>query len=197
MLPNPIESNESTNPDFNPIKRDFNDYDSLIAELNTPKEQITSSPNQVPAGQGPVPGLSVAENGIDQPIIEISAEAAAMTGGVIAGTVDTVLALGASIYAKADDQDPYKAKHDELQQLKIAWAAVAKKLNYSIEDSPYLNLLILNTAVYLPVMLRAKSDRESAILRQEMADMQRKQELRNLELKAEIDALRDKDKPAA
>ena len=52
-------------------------------------------------------------------------------------------------------------------------------------------------AVYAPIFMRAKGDRRDAILREEMADMQRKQELRNLELKAEIDALRDKDKPAA
>jgi len=197
MLPNPAITTENTNPDFHPIKRDFNDYDSLIAELNTPKEQITSSPSVVQGGQNPATGLSTLENGIDEPVIEISPEAAAMSGEMVANTVDTVLSLGIQIYAKSDQRELYEAKPKEIKNLSNAWAAVASKMNFSIQDSPWFNLILLMVAVYAPIFMRAKGDRRDAILREEMADMQRKQELRNLELKAEIDALRDKDKPAA
>jgi len=63
-------------------------------------------------------------------------------------------------------------------------------MNFSIQDSPWFNLILLMVAVYAPILIRAKSDRREAILRAEMEAMRQEQERRNLELKADIDKLR-------
>ena len=184
MLPTPPPATEIV--EHTAIKRDFDNIDSLITELNAPKEQIIQ--------KAPIPGseqgLNVSEIGNEQPIVEISSEAAALSGEMVANTLDTVISLGASMYAKAPNREEYEAKPKEISNLGKAWAAVAQKMNFSIQDSPWFNLILLMVAVYAPILIRAKSDRREAILRAEMETMRQDQERRNLELKADIDKLR-------
>ena len=95
-----------------PIKRDFYDLDNLIKDLNTPKEQIQQSrPAQIgQPGQAPQFGTGIGDQLIDSPEIEpIPADVALLSGKAIAGTIDTVVATGLSLYAKA--ASPEKSRH--------------------------------------------------------------------------------------
>lgn len=150
-----------------PIKYDL---DSLISDLNQPKEQITNtqpgqSSQQSQQSQFPT----------DQPaeLDPISPEVAALTGKTIAGTIDTVLGTGCSLYAKNSEPEKYQATDRQLQQLNLAWAAVAMKYNYKIEDSPWFNVGLLSVAVYLPHIQEAKKDRRFAEIDEKLQDLQR------------------------
>lgn len=154
------------------IKRDFNDLDSLISEPNQPKEVIQPTdkkpyPDEYPAtGEHSIPG---------EPI---SPEIAALSGKMIAGTIDTALATGMSLYAHNSNPEKYQAKEKQIEQLNEAWAAVAAKYNYKLEDSPWFNVIILTIAVYLPLWQEAKKDRRFAEVNERID-----------ELKAEYDRL--------
>ncbi len=185
MLPQPPTPNPTeVTGEFTPVKRDFNDYDSLISELNEPKQEILSS-DKVP-GQ-----LSDNGSGIynDQPIVEISPETAAMSGELVANTVDTVISLGASIYAKSEDREQYEAKPKEIANLSKAWAAVASKMNFSIQDSPWFNLILLMIAVYIPIFIKAKGDRREAIVNERLANIEKENALRSAEMLQRIQNL--------
>lgn len=150
--------------------RNFYDLDSLIGELNQPKEVIQSAvQTQNFASQNPPLG---GQEVIEEPTEQISPEVAALSGKTIAGTIDTVLATGMSLYAKQTNSVKYEAAEKQLSQLENAWAAVALKYGYKVEDSPWLNVALLNVAVYLPKFQEAKKDRRFAEMEEKIREEQ-------------------------
>ena len=143
------------------IKRDFNDLDSLIGELSVPKEQInrasinsaTDTHSYDNQGQ-PVTELVEAER--------MAPEIAAISGKAIAGTIDTLLSTGLSLYAKAKSPEKFEASDKQMQKLSEAWAHIAAKYNYRAEDSAWLHVIALNLGIYTPKFNEAKNDRRFA-----------------------------------
>jgi len=72
-----------------------------------------------------------------------------------------------SLYAKGNSHEKYEASPKQLDNLKDAWTAVAKKYNYRVEDSAVFNCALLNVAVYFPKWQEAGSDRRWAIQAEE------------------------------
>jgi len=173
MLPTPPPTPEmvADAPDRQPVKRDFYDLDNLISDLNQPKEQIQTS-------RAPVPGQSFPgsyNEMIDSPEVEpIPADVAALSGKAIAGTIDTVVSTGFSLYAKAANPEKYEANDKQIEKLNQAWAAVAQKYNYKVEDSPWFNVILLTVAVYLPIWNEAQKDRRFAEMDERMKEMDSK-----------------------
>jgi hypothetical protein len=159
------------------VKRDFNDLDSLIQELNTPKEEIFKNQvNNSVAGtqQAPEAGISIpGATGEPADTETISDDVAALSGKTIAGTIDTVFSTGCSLYAKQPDSTKYEANAKQQDQLNNAWAAVAKKYGYKVEDSPWFNVALLSTAVYLPKLQEAKKDRRFAEMDEKIEALQK------------------------
>ena len=198
MLPQPPSPAEATG-EFTPVKRDFNNLDSLISELNTPKEQITTSiqapiPGTIENG-GPLNGFEDLAEKPEKPLI--TPEQAARSGERIAKTFNTAFAFGASIYAKAEERERYEATPGDVHDLSQAWADVAMKYSFKVEDSPWLNVLLLMAVVYAPIFIKAKNDRRDAILREEMAEMQKRQELKNAEILEKIQDIEKNQQQAA
>lgn len=185
-----------------PVKRNFNDYDALITELNIPKEQIIKSPpvGSVPPGTV-TPGVSpggATHPASDQPAEPITPEAAARSGARIAKTFDNVFSLGASLYAKSDNKKAYGASPGEIEDLTEAWSDVAMKYSFKIEDSPWFNLILLMLAVYTPVVMKARTDHRFAILQEQVEENQRRQELENQAIRERIEKIEaEKSKQAA
>ena len=168
-----------------PVKHDLYNLDNLISDLNTPKEQILPSPRVAAPGQTIFAG-SPANEMIDSPSVEpIPAEIAALSGKAIAGTIDTVLSTGFSLYAQAPSADKYEASEKQIEKLNQAWGAVAQKYNYKVEDSPWFNVLLLNAAVYFPIYREAQKDHRFA----EMNDRIRENEVKAKEMEARIKAM--------
>lgn len=161
--------------------RKHQDLDSLLSQLNEPKEQIFSSQNPPPTQQHP--GMEpVAQNlnnyqGDPEPVETLSPEVAALSGKTIAGTIDTVFGTGCSLYAKNKEPEKYQATPRQFEQLQNAWAAVAIKYGYKVEDSPWLNVGLLTTAVYLPKWQEAKNDRRFAEMDDKIDEMRKEVEL--------------------
>ncbi len=164
------------------------DWDSFISELNQPKEEIKSSPQfQQPADEnmagdeysgGGLPGsdYSGGEQIEDEFKEPINSDMAAMSGKMIAGTIDTTLGTGFSLYAKSTETDKYQAKEKQIEQLNNAWTAVAQKYDYKIEDSPWFNVILLTIAVYLPIWQEAKKDRRFAEMDEKIEEMRKEVE---------------------
>lgn len=147
-----------------PVKRDFNDLDSLINELGTPKENILPS-SPVGTALNPDGGSDFYS---DAPALEpIPAEVAAMSGKVIASTIDTALSTGFSLMAKSNTAEKYEATDKQMDKLRDAWTAVAQKYNYKVEDSPWFHVILLNVAVYFPQFKEAQKDRRFAELEEQ------------------------------
>jgi len=172
----------------NPAKRDFNNLDSLLEELNRPKELITATPTPGQSGAVVDSGDEIEVYG-DEPREEISDEAAARSGSRIAKTLDKVLSLGVSVYAKNEDRHQYEADLGDIEDLSGAWSDVAKKYSFKIEDSPWFNLIILMIAVYTPIFIKAKGDRRDAILREEIREIEARQAIRNAEILEKINKI--------
>ena len=152
------------------IDRNFLKLDDLLTELNQEKEQTIinpppPNPNDPPSGEY----FSEETEQRDQ----LSPEIAALTGRTIAGTIDTVLGTGCSLYAKNSQPEKYQATDKQLEQLNTAWAAVAAKYNYKIEDSPWFNVGLLSVAVYLPKLQDAKKDRRFAEIDEKLTEVTR------------------------
>ena len=186
MLPLPtntesVRTQDIVSPtDRVPVKHDLYNLDSLISDLNTPKEVIQASRPTAGAGINSFPG-STANEFIDSPSVEpIPAEIAALSGKAIAGTIDTVLSTGLSLYAQAPSAEKYEASQKQIEKLNQAWGAVAQKYNYKVEDSPWFNVILLMVAVYFPIWRTAQDDHWKAVMKAEI-----KSEL-SVELKAEI-----------
>lgn len=156
--------------------RDLNDLDSLLQELSVPKEQIQRN-TPTPGGGSPEPGQPSGIMYIDGPEGEqtehekMSPEVAAMSGKMIANTIDTAVGTGLSLYAKGTNPEKYQASDKQLSNLERAWAAVAAKYNYHVEDSPWFNALIQTGAVYIPHFQEAKNDRRFAQVNEALEEL--------------------------
>lgn len=169
MLPVP----PPTETDRQPVNRDFNNYDSLIQELNEPKEQmIKTAPGGNGINQSGYPADGFSGTSAVEPI---PAEIAALSGKTIAGTIDTGLGFGLSVYAKNRTPEKYRANDEQRQQLERAWAAVAQKYNYKVEDSPWFNVMLLNVFVYFPAFQEAQTDRRFALQDEKNREFEAKQ----------------------
>jgi len=184
----PTDTEVST--DRKPVKHDLYNLDNLISDLNTPKEQIQQSRPQMP-GQSMLSGSERNEY-IDSPAVEpIPAEIAALSGKCIAGTIDTVLSTGLSLYAQASSAEKYEASEKQIEKLNQAWGAVAQKYNYKVEDSPWFNVILLMGAVYFPIWKEAQKDHRFAEMETRIKD----NEIKSKEMEARIKAM--EVKPAA
>ena len=172
MLPIPEKEIDVRAKDISPqpVKTDLYNLDSLISDLNTPKEQIQTS-RPIAPGQSAFNGSPESEY-IDSPEVEkIPAEIAALSGKAIAGTIDTALSTGLSLYAKNNTPEKYEASDKQIEKLNQAWAAVAQRYNYKVEDSPWFNLIALNLGVYFPVWREAQKDHRFAVQDERMREM--------------------------
>ena len=180
MLPTVAEIETSREP----VKHDLYNLDNLIQDLNTPKEQMQQSRPAVAPGQNSF-GSGRDGQFIDSPEIEpIPAEIAALSGKAIAGTIDTGLGFGFSVYAKNRTPEKYQANAEQRQQLNLAWAAVAQKYNYKVEDSPWLYVILLNVSVYFPAFQEAQKDHRFALQQEQIDEIKAKQK----EIEARITA---------
>lgn len=179
------------------IKRDFYDLDSLLSELNTPKEVIN---NTRPAAS---PGNTFSSSGGTSPELvegegegqseKLAPEIAALSGRAIAGTIDTVLSTGFSLYAKATNAEKFEATDKQMQKLSEAWAAVSAKYNYRVEDSPWFHIIALNAAIYIPKFNEAQNDRRFAEMDERFKEMEQKIK----ENEARINLMATETKPTA
>lgn len=186
MLPIPEKEIDVRAKDLSPrpIKTDLYNLDSLISDLNTPKEQIQTSRQIVPGQNNQ--GGSARNEFIDSPEIEpIPAEIAALSGKAIAGTIDTVLSTGLSLYAQAPSAEKYEASEKQIEKLNQAWGAVAQKYNYKVEDSPWFNVILLMVAVYFPIWKEAQKDHRFA----EMETRIKENEMKTKEMEARINKI--------
>ena len=179
------------------VKRDFNDLDSLLSELNTPKEIINNSPPGIkqPGAPNNAPGMfqsnvPVEGEGEGEPVEQMPAEVAALSGKTIANTIDTALGTGMSLYAKNTTPEKYQATEKQIHNLESAWSAVAAKYNYRVEDSPWFNVILLTVAVYLPHFQEAKNDRRFAQMDEKYEELNR----RNIETEERIKKLEEIEK---
>ena len=169
-----------------PVKHDLYDLDNLISDLNTPKELIQTS-RPIAPGQSAFAGSTEPEY-IDSPSVEpIPAEIAALSGKAIAGTIDTVLSTGLSLYAKGQTAEKYEASPKQMDKLNQAWGAVAQKYNYQVADSPWLNLILLMVAVYFPIWRIAAEDHRFAEVNERIKETELKNKENELKAK-EMDA---------
>jgi len=164
------------------IHRDFYDLDSLIGELATPKEQINNSKPGIQSNSAEI------ENHEAEPVELMAPEIAAISGKAIAGTIDTVLSTGFGLYAKSNNPEKYEASEKQLAKLSDAWAAVAAKYNYRVEDSPWFHIIALNAGIYIPKFNESKNDRRFAEMNEKFASLQKLTEemearLKNVETK--------------
>jgi hypothetical protein len=141
------------------VKRDFYDLDTLIKDLNVPKEQIISSAPQQPGSTNQHNMGAAPEYDDQEPTEQLPDEVAALSGKMIAGTIDTSFSTAMGLYAHTSETEKYEASDKQLNKLNDAWAAVAKKYNYRMEDSPWFNVLALSAGVYIPKFQDAKNDR--------------------------------------
>lgn len=184
---------------IDPDKMNVSDLDSLIGEMNTPKEIITATPT--PGSTAPIQGagyedLASPGNGLEPLAPTITPEEAARTGQRIAEMVNTGLGFGAQMYAKGQERKDYEADRVDVQQLSRCWADVAMKYSFKVDDSPWINLILMMAVIYYPIFKKAKEDRIVAIFREEMAAAARRQELVNQKVKEDIAKLQE-DKAAA
>jgi hypothetical protein len=149
------------------------DLDNLFGELNTPKEQILPPPP--PAGQqtGPDGNYQFSNTpGGDLETEQITPEQAALTGKIIAGTIDEALGTGLSLYARNSEKEKYQASESQIQKIGDSWAKVAQHSNFKIEDAPWFNAIFLTGAVYLPKVMEAKNDRRFALIDEKIREEQ-------------------------
>jgi len=179
---------------IDPDRMNVSDLDSLIGEMNTPKEVILNTPapgsHDVTTGPG-YEDLAPSFNGLEPLPPTITPEEAARTGQRIAEMVNTGLGFGAQMYAKGDDRKDYEADKTDVQQLSRCWADVAMKYSFKVEDSPWVNLILMMAVIYFPIFMKAKADRAVAIFREEMAEAARRQEAVNAKIRADIAALQE------
>lgn len=133
----------------------------LKQELHRPKQSIkNSSPVNEPQKMFSQSTVEELENeNLTDPV---NSEIAKMSGKAIAGTVDNVVGAGLTVYAKTSDPKKYQASPEQMEQLATAWEAVAVKTGYNLQENPWLNVGLLNVAVYAPKLQDAKADRLNA-----------------------------------
>jgi hypothetical protein len=183
----PLPKSINTESNRTAIKRDFNDLDSLLDELNVQKEVIANG------SPGADPGRLFNPEPLADPVEAMPAEVAALSGKTIANTIDTALGTGMMLYAKSTNPEKYQATDKQIRNLEQAWAAVAAKYNYRVEDSPWLNVGVLSVATYLPHFQEAKNDRRFAMMDERIRQEKAEREA----LAARLDKIEKEQNPVA
>lgn len=177
-MPFPIPENSATTPPLqakeNPEYkvRDFNDLDSMMAELNVQRQQFEPAAPPAPApghpatdGQGPgLPGQANPWEDAAEPISREDAERAGRRAAVMA---DSVLSVAGMMIAKEKIPDKYKASEGEIKDLSDAWSEVSEQ--YAFKINPWFNVAILTLMVYMPKMMDAANDRRIKNIQEEQA----------------------------
>ena len=189
MLPTPPTTEQEKTTGRQAVKRDFNNLDSLIEELNQPKEVIQNSQPKPPPSADSEQAHDYGEQypggdyGHEPEHFEpMPDEVANLSGKMIAGTIDTSLSTAMGLYAHNSETEKYSASDKQIDKLNDAWAAVSRKYNYKIEDSPWFNVVALSAGVYIPKFQDAKADRRFAEMDQKF-DLMKK---RNEEMEARL-----------
>lgn len=161
-----------------PENRNFNDIDSLLSELNEPKQVIESS-QASPGGDSPNSGADTQiNNGYDEylenePTAKLSKEAAIKAGKIAAATVDNLAGSGMAAYARNNEQEKYQATPKQMELLSENWAAYMEIKGSVIEKHPGIILAINNLAIYGSHFRTARIDKELAEMNNKLADMQK------------------------
>ena len=176
------------------VKRDFNDVDSLISEvLNQQREKIGAPPAEAspdavsgsnPFNPVPQPNRPPWDT---EPAEPLDPEAAKRSGLRMAKTIDGMLSLGASAYAKEKERKKYQASEGELNDLADPLSELSVK--YDFQLSPEIRLMFLLVTIYSPKFMQAANDRRINELNSKIADLERREKereerLRDLERKA-------------
>ncbi len=136
------------------------DLDSLLSELNTPKQDFTPKEPEAPTPGSDTPeAFAAGFFDDDEPTgPAIDPTIARRSGRYIAKTVDTGIGfLAATISKTKGDLKKYQATPSELNDLEEAFADVAQEYNWNIP--PYMNIILIMMVIYLPKFKTAFSDR--------------------------------------
>lgn len=151
--------------------------DQLISQLNTDKQDYT--PKQDPAQPEfndhifddpdyPASGDEIRELSAEE--MQRKHESAVRVASVTARAIDNTLATGSCLIAKEATNQKYKATKDELADLTDAWAQVLGERDFI---PPWLNLALLNLAIYSPKVKTAFDDRRMNILEEKQSAMEK------------------------
>jgi len=186
-------------PGGQPQEGDFMNLDQLINQLNTDKQDYMPKPDAAqpfdnsiyddpdyPAGNDEIMELTAEE-------LRRKHESALYVASVTAKAIDNTLATGSCLIAKEATNQKYKATKNELEDLTDAWAQVLGEHNVI---PPWLNLALLNLAIYAPKVKSAFSDRRMNILEEKQDAMVRQlqdlqEQIENLQ-KTKTDIEQDK-----
>lgn len=163
-------------------KRDFNDIDSLISEvLSQPKQVIGTPPPDPsnPAGANvgspsfPDSGEAIAPPWEGEPAEPMDPEEAKRSGLRLAKTLDGIISMGASAYAKEKDRKKYQASEGEINDLADPLGELSQKYNFNL--SPEVRALFLIVTTYWPKLLEASNDRRINLLNDRIAELESKE----------------------
>lgn len=134
--------------DPQPVKRDFDNLDSLLGELSQPKQtfeqpELVQQPSAMPWN---IPG--------SEPLTE---EEANRSGKRLAKTIDSTFSFLAGLYAKSEDVSKYKATPGEIDDLADPLTEISQKYNFAI--SPEWRAIFLLITIYGPRAILAVNDR--------------------------------------
>jgi hypothetical protein len=177
MLPTETNNNQPAETGREAIKRDFYNLDELIGELNVPKEEINNIKTGATAATSDILSDEPSSTNNTE---TIAPEVAALSGKMIAGTIDTAFSTGCAIWAKTPKVEKYEATEKQMSKLEAAWAAVAKKYNYDVSDSPWFNLIALNAGVYYPLFKEAQKDHRFAEVNERLAALEKLEQERQI-----------------
>ncbi len=172
------------------VKRDYDNLDSLLSELNQPKQKIGPKPGEAaPDPAHPEQPITASGNAApwDEQAEPFDPEKAKRSGLRLAKTIDGALSLGASVYAKEKDRSKYAASHGEIDDLAEPLAELSSKYNFEL--SPEARLIFLLVTIYSPKFLKAANDRRINELNDKVKDLEasakrQEERLHDLEIKA-------------
>lgn len=168
-----------------PVKRDFNNLDSLLGELSQPKQVFEQpAPVEQPAAMPWNPPGS-------EPLSE---EDAQRSGKRLAKTIDSTFSFLAGLYAKSDDVTKYKATPGEIDDLADPFTEISQKYNFAI--SPEWRAIFLLITIYGPRAILAVNDRRINQLEDRVQKIEDQIREKESELKAK-EKETEKEKPDA
>lgn len=163
-------------------------FDELLGELSTPKQDFTPKPppgepgnhltNTPPSGHRPIFEFPGAE---EEPIknpeqIEQDRATAERSGERMAKTVDSIASFTAAMIAKESETGKYKASPGDIQDLANAWSDVSEKYHFNI--SPWLTVVMLSMATYVPIFMNATRDRRYNIHEERIKELEKERATR-------------------
>lgn len=191
------QASQANAAESEPIYRDFDNLDSLLGELNKPKQKIGPAPSTpTEPGAEPTPGaVPMPENNYytsfdDEPTEAdpVDPEAAKRTGKRYAQVINKGLSFTASLYAKNKDSQKYSASEGEINDMAEPLSELATKYNFKL--SPEFQLAFLILTIYGPKFIQAANDRRINELNDKVKELEEKEKekelrLRELERKAQ------------